>query len=100
MRENFANFATTNLAATILSNAGSFTVTTSQGALFPASNFAVSIDSEVILVSSRSNDIFTVSQRGYDNTVAARHNAGVTVQLAAVAYNFTHLLQNVADSYT
>lgn len=101
-RENFVNFATTTLNGTITSGASSFVVATGQGALFPSGNFLVSIDSEVIQVFTRSGDTFIVGAggRGYDNTIAASHNSGVTVASDVSAFNFTHLWQNVADTYT
>lgn len=99
-RENFANFATSTLNGSITSGATSLTVTTGQGSLFPSSNFLVTIDAEILLITSRSGDTFTIGTRGYDGTTAASHSSAATVQLAACAYNFTHLWQNIPDAYT
>src|SRR4051795_5069875 len=74
MREGFSNFATTALSAAIpTTTALSFNVTTGQGTLFPVSNFLVVVDTEIILISSRSVDAFTVATggRGYDGSVAS-----------------------------
>lgn len=99
-RENFANFALTVLVSPnpLTVSGTNFTVTTGQGALFPTTNFLVTIDTEVLLISSRSGDTFTVGARGYDGTTATAHSAGASIQQSASAYNFTHLWQNVADT--
>ena len=47
---------------------------------YPASNFYVKIESEVLLCSSRTGDTLTVS-RGEENTTAVAHSADDTVQL-------------------
>lgn len=101
-RENFMNFATTALVSPspLTSSGTSFTVTAGQGSLFPASNFLVTIEAEVVLISSRSGDTFTVQTRGFDGTTAASHNAGVTIQLAICAYNLVHIWQNIADTFS
>lgn len=100
-KENFTNFATTALVTPSPLTAGgtSFTVTASQGALFPTSNFTVTIDSEILLIASRSGDTFTVGQRGYDGSTAASHTVGATVQLSACAQFYNHLWQNTPDTY-
>lgn len=101
MRENFVNFATSNLSAAITSTTAlSFSVTTSQGAFFPSSNFLVTIDTEVMLIASRTADTFTVGTRGFDGTIAATHNNGAVVQLSICSYNLVHLWQNIGDTYT
>lgn len=101
MRENFSNFATTALVSPnpLTSGGLSFVCTTNQGVFFPASNFLVSIDGEILLISVRVNDTFTVAQRGYDGTTAASHTAGATIQVAVCNYTLTHLWQNVADTW-
>lgn len=101
-RENFANFALTALVSPspLTSGGTSFVVTTGQGALFPLTNFLVTIDAEILFISSRSTDTFTVGTRGYDGTTAASHTVGAAIQLSASAYNYTHIWQNVADTFT
>lgn len=100
--ESFTNFSTTLLVtASINATATSFAVTAGQGTLFPLTNFLITMDSEVMLIASRATDTFTVASggRGYDNTTAATHTSGATIQLAVCAYNMKHLWQNVADTY-
>jgi len=103
MRENFTNFATTQLVSptTLSPGALSFTVTRGTGALFPQTNFAVNVDTEMMNIVSRSGDTFVVAPlgRGFDGTLAAQHLAGSTVQLSICAYNLLHLWQNVPDGY-
>ncbi len=101
MRENFTNFATTALVTPnpLTSGGTSFTVTGGQGALYPTTNFVVAMDSELMFISSRSTDTFTIQTRGFDGTTAASHTVGATIQLAVCAYNITHIWQNIADSY-
>jgi hypothetical protein len=99
-RENFADFALTALVSPspLTVSGTSFTVTSGQGALFPVTNFLVTIDTEVLFISSRSGDTFTVGTRGFDGTTATSHSVGASIQLSASAYNFTHIWQNVADA--
>lgn len=98
-RESFKNFASTTLSASITSSSTSFTVASGGGANFPTSNFVVNIDTEMIFVSSRSSDTFTVGTRGYDGSTAASHSSGATVQLTMCAYTFNHIWSNVPDTY-
>ena len=99
-RENFSNMATSAITATLSSGGTSFSVTTGQGTYFPLTNFAVTIDAEILFITSRATDTFTIGTRGFDGTTAASHSSGATVQLSNCAYNFTHIWQNVADTYT
>lgn len=99
-RENLTNFALTALVSPspLTVSGTSFTVTSGQGALFPSTNFLVTIDTEVLLIASRSGDTFTVGARGFDETNAASHSVGAAIQESACAYNFTHIWENVADT--
>jgi len=74
----------TSLASSLSNSAASFTV--ADGSTYPSGNnpFVVVIDrgvntEEKILISSRSINVFTVSQRGYDGTTAVAHNSGAFV---------------------
>lgn len=98
-RESFLNFATSALTANITNSATSFSVTGGSGSSFPSSNFVVCIDTELIFISSRSTDTFTVGTRGWDGTTAAAHNSATTVQLSVCAYNMNHLWANVPDTF-
>lgn len=62
-----------------------------QGASFPASNFTISIDEEIILIDSRSTDTLTVnaSGRGYDSSTASAHAAGVAINNYQIVKDFT-----------
>jgi hypothetical protein len=104
VRENYANFAETNLQTPNplpSSGAASFTVTTNQGALFPANNFYVTIDTEVIWISSRSGDTFTIGARGQDGTQATSHVGGGSafVTLTILNTHLVHLWSNVCDTF-
>jgi hypothetical protein len=99
-KENFTNFATTTLVTSSLTTTStSFVVSTGQGALFPSTNFAITMDTEIMFITSRSTDTFTVGTRGFDGSTAATHSAGATIQLCSVAYNYNHLWQNVSDTF-
>jgi len=74
----------TTLASSLSNSATTFTVV--DGSTYPSGNnpFVVVIDrgvgtEEKILISSRSINVFTVSQRGYDGTTAVAHNSGAFV---------------------
>lgn len=101
-RETFQNFATSTLSASLTNSALSFSLTTGGGALFPTTNFTVTIDTEILLISSRSGDAFTVASggRGYDGSTAASHSSPAPVQASVTAYTMNHLWQNTPDTYT
>lgn len=101
MKENYTNFATSALASPspLTSTGLIFTVTSGQGALFPTANFIVTIDIEILFISSRSGDTFTVLTRGFNGTAAATHTVGATVQNSVTQYSFDHLWQNQPDAY-
>lgn len=74
----------TALASSLSNSAISFTVV--DGSTYPSGNnpFVVVIDrgvgtEEKVLISSRSTNVFTVTQRGYDGTTAVAHNSGALV---------------------
>ena len=76
MAENFANNARSELAETI--TAGHTTFTVKSAASFPAPNFRIIIDDEIMLVTGVSGTTFTVT-RGAESTVAQAHGAGADV---------------------
>ena len=93
MGMKFANNATTVLASGINSSVTSLTVTTGQGALFPSlsggdyfyctlANVVGTV--EIVKVTARSTDTFTIV-RAQDNTLAASWLAGDKVELRLVA---------------
>lgn len=84
--------AATTLAGGISNSATSITITDATGWPDGASNpFVVAIDrggsEELVLIESRSGTTLTVYSdgRGYDNTTAAAHNAGVAIEHVADA---------------
>jgi len=81
---NVKNNAESALASAITAAATSLTLITGDGAKFPASNFNISIDDEILLCSSRSGDVLTVT-RAQEGTVAAAHVAGAIVALNITA---------------
>jgi hypothetical protein len=100
MQDTYSDFASTTLAANISTSSLTFTVAAGQGALFPAANFVVTIDNEIIFVSSRTVDTFTVLMRGYDGTTAANHLTGAIVVQSLTAYGVNHLWANTADTFS
>jgi hypothetical protein len=100
----FANNATTTLAAGISNSATSLSVQSGAGGLFPtltASDYFyctlanISGNVEIVKVTARSADTFTVV-RGYDNTTAMAWNAGDKVELRAVAAGFNDINAGIA----
>jgi hypothetical protein len=57
---------------------------------YPDPPFAISLESELILVGGKSGNTFNTLTRGYDNTVAVSHSSGKTVAHKAVADDFEH----------
>src|SRR5256885_3732978 len=102
MREQLKNFATSALSGAITSGSTSIGLTGGSGSNFPSTgNFVIVIDTELILIASRSSDTLTVASggRGYDGTTAAAHNNATTVQLPVCAYNINHIWSNLADTF-
>jgi len=78
------NNASSILAAGITNVTTSLTVTSGDGAKFPAANFRITIDNEIMTCSTRSADTLTVV-RAAEGTTAAAHNAGAAVRLNITA---------------
>ena len=57
---NVKNRAESTLASGITDVATELTVATGEGVKFPASNFHITIEDEILLCSSRSTDVFTI----------------------------------------
>lgn len=89
---NVSNIAVvSNLTALLNDSATAFSVTTAAG--YPASDFKVWVDNEVILVNTRTGTNFTSVTRGHDGTVAAQHELGAAVRHVTSAEDFqTRLL--------
>ncbi|KKM19129.1 hypothetical protein LCGC14_1658800, partial [marine sediment metagenome] len=81
------NSASSSLASAINNSVGTLTVATGDGANFPATadgDFWVSIDSEIVLCTSRTGDVLTVT-RAQQGTSGAAHDAGAAVELRITA---------------
>lgn len=93
---NKTNNGVGTLNADISDDASTLTLNTSEGISFPSSNFYVTIDSEIILVSSRTDDTFTIS-RGREGTAASSHSSGTAVQLRIITKYFSDVEGAVDD---
>ncbi len=69
---------TWTLASPLSSMATSLTVTAG-GPTAPSTPFTITIDNEQLLISTVVGHVWTISQRGYDGTLAASHLANATV---------------------
>jgi len=81
------NSTSSSLASAINNSVGTLTVATGEGANFPATadgDFWVSIDSEILLCTSRTGDVLTVT-RAQQGTSGAAHDAGAAVELRITA---------------
>lgn len=76
MAENLANLAITTLATSI--TAASTSITVADASEFPAANFRIKIDDELILVTTKSSNTFTCT-RGVESTTAVSHQVGSRV---------------------
>lgn len=84
-REFSGSVIATTLANAVTSTDSSITLT--DGSTFPSGNrgpFVISIDKlqpseEKVLISSRSGNVLTVSQRGYDGTIGVKHSISAAV---------------------
>lgn len=92
---NVANNASTALAADLTAGATSLTV--EDGFAFPADNFLVSIDDEIIKVGSRSGDTFSGLSRAQEGTAAAAHDKGVKVENRFTAGTYMGLAGEIGD---
>lgn len=68
------------LASDMAIDASIITLTAGQGSLFPAANFMVTVEDEIMLCTSRTGDALTVT-RAQEGTAAAAHSADDTAQL-------------------
>lgn len=58
-----------------------FSLNTGEGSPYPSGEHVVRINSELIRITSRTSDTFTIAERGYGGTTADDHSADDTVQL-------------------
>ena len=93
------NNAASQLAAGIDNAVTSLTVAGGEGARFPSSNFHITIDDEILLCTSRTNDVLTVI-RAREDTDAAAHALGAAVRLNITAAIIQELqFQSAARAY-
>lgn len=91
------NNANSSLASAITDVEGTLTVTTGDGANFPTTadgDFWVSIDSEILLCTSRATDVLTVT-RAEQGTAAAAHSAGAAVELRITEEAITEMQDEI-----
>lgn len=91
------NNANSALASAITDVAATLTVTTGEGGNFPATadgDFWVSIDSEILLCTSRAGDVLTVV-RAAQSTTGVAHDAGAAVELRITAEALEDIQDNI-----
>ena len=93
---NVKNNSSSALASGITAAAASLALAAGDGAKFPASNFHITIDDEILLCTLRSGDILTVA-RPREGTVAAPHATGSVVSLNVTAGIITELQSNLDE---
>lgn len=93
--------AYSSLTAELLSSVTTtFDVTTGEGSRFPTTNFVVTIEDEQILISSRTNDTFSISERGYGDTVPATHAINKPVELRIIAKHLQEIEEEIDRKIT
>lgn len=91
------NNASGSLLAAINNAVGSLTVGAGEGANFPTTvdgDFWVTVDSEIMLCTSRAVDVLTVT-RAQQGTAAAAHDAGAAVELRITAQALIDIHTNI-----
>jgi hypothetical protein len=101
---NFARSTVNSGAMTAGSPANGSTFTVVDGSAFPSSNFYVVIDTEIILISSRSTNTFTVDAtngRGQRGSTAASHSNGAQVFNGPLSHHVSESAYTTqANNYT
>jgi hypothetical protein len=90
-----ANNAQSTLAQAITATATSFSVV--DGSSFPADNFLLTIDDEIVLVGTRSGNTLSSVTRGYESTTAAAHESGAAVENRFTAGTYTQLADALVE---
>ena len=72
-------------AALVSGTTTTFSLNTGEGAGYPAGAHVIRINDEIISITSRSGDTFTIASRGHGGTTAEDHEQDDTVQLCYVA---------------
>lgn len=96
--EQYANNAVTTLNGSLTDSATSVTV--SDATAFPSDgNFRILVESELMLVTARSGNVFTVT-RGAETTTAVAHNTGVQVAFIVTEDSFRRLMMEYQPMVT
>ncbi len=88
--KNYVNTASDTITTSATVSSSTTVVPVSSGGTFPAANFTIRVDDEVMLVtglSGASSTNLTVT-RGYDGTSASTHDSGAGVEHVVVAEDF------------
>ena len=89
--QTVANNAVSTLATTMNTSVTTAVVQSGAGALFPASGpFHITIESEILICTSRSGDTLTVSREA-ESTTAASHTEGTQVALNIISKHISDL---------
>ena len=89
-------------------SSGALSITVVDGSTYPdgsSGKFTICIDrtlvtEEKVLCTSRSGNVFTVSQRGYDGTTAAGHANGAAIEHTIDAYGMEQAVKSAAAAAT
>ena len=92
------NRALSILASSITLDALELAVKAGEGSKFPASNFHITIQDEIILCTSRATDTFTIV-RAKEDTTAAAHAAGKSVELRITAAIIKEIQDSISPEY-
>ena len=97
-REQFVNDASTTMNGTVNATTTSFVV--ADASVFPTEgDFRLLVDSEVVLVTSVTANTLTV-ERGVDNTTAATHTNGTTIEAILTAGAIDQYMDDVTAGYS
>lgn len=94
---NFPSYVTPTLPNSILATDTTIAVTTGTGSQFPLNAFEVSVDDEIIFVTSRSGDNLTGCIRGAEGSTAAAHTHKSNVQLLITALSHNQIVAEVVN---
>jgi len=97
--ERFANNPTSMLAAGVGPTDTVVTLASGEGdgKGFPAANFRVIVDSEIMFVGARVGDVLSNVIRGVEGTAAAAHTAGTVIAHVLTAASLLKLVQDRID---
>ena len=95
----FKSSAASTLLNAITAPSTSVTLAAGGGTTFPASDFYVVVDKEIMHVTSRASDVLTVDARGADGTAAASHNGGAAVNALTFVSDCTGTVIDLAGGH-